>query len=450
MMFITGKQLSRRTLLRGAGAAIALPLLDAMTPAFAAPAAKVAPVRMGFSYVPNGIIMKDWTPSALGSGFEFPSTLKPLESFREHLFVLSGLDDHMGNELGDGAGDHARAGASFLTGVHCKKTSGADIHNGISVDQIAANAMGSQTRLPSLELGCEDSRTVGDCDSGYSCAYTNSLSWRGPTTPNPPEINPRLAFERLFGSVDPTLDPATRARRERYRKSILDLVGADTKRLAGTLGASDRRKMDEYLTAVREIEQRIQSAERDHREIPAHMEKPTGIPAVFQEYVRLMYDLQIVAFQTDMTRICTMVLAREGSMRVYPELGVPDPHHPLTHHRNNAEWIERVVRINKFHVEQFAYFLGKLKSTPDGDGTLLDNCMLMYGSGLGDGNRHTHENVPVLLAGKGGGRFKPGRHIRYASGTPLTNLYAAMLDPMGVRVETIGDSTGKLEHLSEL
>lgn len=450
MMFITRKHLSRRTVLKGAGAAIALPLLDAMTPALAAPGAHAAPVRLGFSYVPNGIIMKEWTPATLGAGFEFPGTLKPLEPFRDHLLVLSGLDDHNGNELGDGPGDHARAGASFLTGVHCKKTMGADIHNGISVDQIAANAVGSQTRLPSLEIGCEDSRTVGDCDSGYSCAYTNSLSWRGPTTPNPPEINPRLAFERLFGSADLTLDPATRARRERYRRSILDLVGADTRRLAGTLGPSDRRKMDEYLTAVREIEQRIQAAERDHREVTAHMEKPTGIPAAFQDYVRLMYDLQAIAFQADVTRIVTMVIAREGSLRVYPELGVPDPHHPLTHHRNNPEFIQRVVKINRFHVEQFAYFLGKLKSIPDGDGTLLDHCLLMYGSGLGDGNRHTHENLPILLAGTGGGRIQPGRHIRYAAGTPLTNLYASLLDPMGVRVETIGDSTGKLEHLTEL
>jgi hypothetical protein len=364
--------------------------------------------------------------------------------------VLSGLDDHNGNALGDGPGDHARAGASFLTGVHCRKTAGADIRAGVSADQIAAMKMASVTRLPSLELGCEDSRTVGNCDSGYSCAYTNSISWRSPTTPMPPELNPRLAFERLFGSADLSLDPATRARRAMNRRSILDLVREDTRKLVKTLGASDRRKIDEYLTAVREVERRIQKAEKDDRNLSPGIEKPAGIPVDFAEYLKLMYDLQVLAFQSDLTRVSTLMVGREGSMRVYPEIGIPDPHHPLTHHFNRADWIEKVTRINTFHVELFAYFLGRLKSIQESYGNLLDRSMIVYGSGLSDGNRHTHEDLPVLLAGRGDGTLKPGRHLAYGVKTPMTNLYLSLLDRMGVRPETIGDSTGKLEHLSDL
>lgn len=452
-MIITRKHLPRRTFLRGLGAAaIALPVLDAMTPALATTGSAVtkAPTRLSFVYVPNGIVMKDWTPQGTGTNFEFTRILKPLESMREDLFVLSGLEDHNGNALGDGPGDHARAGASFLTGVHCKKTAGADIQAGISADQIAAQAIGAKTRFPSLELGCEDSRTVGNCDSGYSCAYTNSLSWRTPTTPMPPEVNPRMAFERLFGTLDLSLDPATRTRRAEYRKSILDMVRDDTQNLIGTLGQADRRKIDEYLYAVREIEKRIASAEKDNTDVLPTIEKPAGIPITFHEYAKLMYDLQVMAFQTDLTRVTTLVMGREGSMRVYPEIGVPDPHHPLTHHRNNPEWIEKVAKINCLHTEMFAYYLKKLKDTPDGDGTLLDHSMIVYGSGLSDGNRHSHEDLPVLLAGGGGGSLKPGRHIAYKQGTPLTNLYLTLLDRMGVQPEMIGDSTGRLEHLADI
>jgi hypothetical protein len=451
-MIITRKYLPRRTFLKGMGTAIALPMLEAMAPALASisPATKKSPVRLAFVYVPNGIVMKDWTPSGIGQDFECTRILKPLESLREDLFVLSGLEDHNGNALGDGPGDHARAGASFLTGVHCKKTAGADLHAGVSVDQIAAQQIAAATRFPSIELGCEDSRTVGNCDSGYSCAYTNSISWRTPTTPMPPEINPRAAFERLFGTEDLSLDPKIRARRAQYRRSILDLVSADTRRLAGTLGPTDRRKMDEYLVAVREIEKRIESAERDNRGLTPGIEKPAGIPITFPDYATLMYDLQVVAFQADLTRVSTLMIGREGSMRVYPEIGIPDPHHPLTHHRNNPEWIEKVAQINRLHTELFAYFLRKLKSTQDGDGTLLDHSMIIYGSALSDGNRHTHENLPVLLAGRGDGSLKPGRHIAFKQGTPMTNLYLSLLDRMGVHPEKIGDSTGKIEHLSEL
>ncbi len=450
MSFLTRNHLSRRSFLYGAGAAIALPFLDAMTPAFGAVArAPKTPVRLVFCYVPNGIIMNDWTPKAVGTGYEMTRVLKPLEAYRNDFMVLSGLADHNGNELGDGPGDHARAGASFLTGVHCKKTSGADIRSGVSVDQIAARAFASETRFASLELGCEDSRTVGNCDSGYSCAYTNSVSWRSPTTPMPPETNPRAVFERLFGTEDFRLDAATRARRARYRKSILDMVREDTQSLVTHLGVSDRRKMDEYLTSVREIEVRIQAAESDTQTMPG-MAKPTGIPVAFADYITLMYDLQVVAFQTDLTRVSTLMIGREGSMRTYPEINISDSHHPLTHHRNNPEFIEKVTRINTFHTDLFGRFLGKLKATPEGDGTLLDHSMVVYGSGISDGNRHTHENLPILVAGRGDGQLKPGRHIAYENNTPVANLYTTLLDRAGVHPETFGDSTGKLVQLSQV
>src|SRR5262245_21402653 len=341
-MINTGKRLPRRTFLQGLGTVIALPMLDAMVPAFAHSRNMdlKAPVRMAFVYVPNGIVMNDWTPKAAGTAFEFTRILKPLEALRDEIFVLSNLDSHTGNALGDGPGDHARAGASFLTGVHCRKTAGADIRGGVSVDQIAAAKLAGATRFSSLELSCEDSRTVGDCDSGYSCAYTNSLSWRTPQTPMPPEVNPRAASERLFGTEDLSLDPQTRARRAKYRKSILDMVADDTRNLNKTLGPADRRKLDEYLFSVREIERRIESAEKEPRQIPAGIEKPApGIPFEFTDYVKLMCDLQVLAFQTDLTRVSTVMFGREGSNRVYTELGISDPHHPLTHHRNNPDWI---------------------------------------------------------------------------------------------------------------
>lgn len=451
MNFLTQQRLSRRTFLRGMGAAIALPMLDAMTPALAS-AGRVGtrPVRLVFTYVPNGVIMKDWTPGGIGKAYEITRILSPLKEFREDMLVLSGLADHNANELGDGPGDHARAGASFLTGVHCKKTSGSDIHNGISADQIAAQAFGSSTRFASLELGCEDSLTVGNCDSGYSCAYTNSISWRSPTTPMPPEVNPRLVFERLFGTEDFKLDPTTRARRLHYRTSILDMVRDDTQRLHGHLGQADRNKIDEYLTSVREIEVRIQNAERTNKVVTPEIEKPAGIPVTFGEYVSLMFDLQVEAFRTDLTRVTTMMIGREGSMRTYPEINVSDSHHPLTHHRNNPEFIEKVTQINHFHIDLFARFLGKLKATQDGDGTLLDNSLVVYGSGISDGNRHTHEDLPILVAGRGGGSVKPGRHLAYTSETPVANLYMTLLDRAGVHPGSIGDSTGRLVQLDAL
>jgi hypothetical protein len=468
-MIVTGRHLPRRTFLKGMGVAVALPVLDAMTPAFASASGRSfgeagsafasasgrrfgeagPPLRLAFTYVPNGITMADWTPEGRGAGFEFTRILKPLEPFREDTLVLSGLAHQNGTALGDGPGDHARAAASYLTGVHPRKTAGADIQNGISVDQIAAQHLAGSSRFPSIELGCDDSRTVGNCDSGYSCAYTNSLAWRGPATPMPPETNPRLVFERLFGDLDPSVPPETRARRLLYRRSILDLVRERASALMGDLGPSDRRKLDEYLSSIREIEQRIEKAERDLTGITPGIDRPTGVPAQYADYVNLMFDLQIVAFQTDSTRVVTMMMGREGSLRTYPEIGVPDPHHPLTHHRGNPEWIEKVTKVNALHMELFAGFVKKLKATPDGDGTLLDHAIVVYGSGLSDGNRHTHDDLPVLIAGHGGD-LRMGRHVTYAKDTPMTNLYVTLLDRMGVHTESLGDSTGELEQLVDL
>jgi len=431
------RPISRRTLLRGFGAAIALPALDAMLPAFAA-ATKPAR-RLVYIYVPNGIVMKQWTPAAEGAAFDLPRILQPLQTYRDNLLVLSGLTHNTGRPLGDGDGDHARAAATYLTGVHPKKTAGADIRAGISVDQIAAQKIGNTTKFSSLELACEDGRMVGACDTGYSCAYSNSISWRTPSTPLPPEINPRSVFERLFGAEDE--NPADRSKRLYYETSILDYVLDDARRLAGKLGPTDRRKIDEYLSAVREIEQRIELAEKDDQQSVPSMEKPEGYPAAFDEYVKLMFDLLLVAFQTDLTRVSTFMLAREGSTRTYREIGIPDAHHALTHHRGNPEWIEKVARINTYHVEQFGYFLGKLKSTPDGDGSLLDHTLLAYGSGLSDGNRHDHADLPVVIAGGGLG----GRHIRYAKETPMNNLHLSLLDRVGVPIDSLGDSNGELD-----
>jgi hypothetical protein len=448
-VIITGRHLPRRTFLKGLGVSLALPMLDAMTPALASAASKPSPTRLAFTYVPNGVTMEAWTPLEAGSGFTLPRIMKSLEPFRRQTLVLSGLAQVNANAINDGAGDHARAAACYLTGVHPKKTAGEDIHAGISVDQIAAQHIGADSRFPSIELGCDDSRTIGNCDSGYSCAYTNSLSWRSPTSPMPPETNPRLAFERLFGGLDAGVDPATRAARRRQRRSILDIVAERTSSLVVTLGPSDRRKVDEYLTSVREIERRIEIAERDTTEVTPDFEMPSGVPVLFGDYASLMFDMQAIAFQADLTRVSTLMMGREGSLRTYPEIGVPDPHHPLTHHRDNPEWIEKVTKVNVFHMDQFAKFVAKLASTPDGDGTLLDHTLIIYGSGIADGNKHTHENLPVLVVGGGGG-LVGGRHLVFEDETPMTNLYLTILDRIGVREDAIGDSTGKIEHLSEV
>ena len=444
-MIHTGKHLNRRTLLKGIGTAIALPMLDAMAPAFAAPARipKTA-TRMAFVYVPNGITMADWTPKIEGKNFEITRILKPLEAYREDMLVLTGLAHHTGE---GGNGDHARAGGTYLTGVRPKRTTGADVELGPSVDQLAAQAVGSQTRFASLELGCEATRTVGSCDAGYSCVYENSMSWRSATTPMPTEVNPRLVFERMYGSLDTNMDPATRSALEADRKSVLDRVNDRTHKLMGSLGPSDRHKIDEYLTALREIESRIQGVETKNSQAAPQMAKPDGIPESFPEHARLMQDLMVLAFQSDLTRVSTLMYAREGSNRVYPELGFTDSHHPITHHRYIPELVEKVTKINTHHVESFAYLIGRLKSIPDGDGTLLDHSMIVYGSSLSDGNRHAHVNLPTIVMGKGDGKIETGRHIVYPD-TPLTNLFLSLLDRIGADAEKLGDSTGKLARLT--
>lgn len=437
MNFVTRRHLDRRTVLRGAGVSIALPLLDSMSPAFASPAASKAPVRMIFGYVPNGVIMRDWTPKKEGVGFDLPRILEPLAPYREDMLVLSGLC----HRTGEGpAGDHARAGGTYLTGVRPKLTTSADVEVGISVDQVAARVIGSQTRLPSLELGCEATRMVGSCDAGYSCAYVNSMSWKSATTPNPPETNPRSVFERLYGSLDAGSDPKARA-------SVLDYVQARTVGLLATLGPEDRHKIDEYLTAIREIEQRIERAEERGAEALPPMDKPSGVPYGFVEHVRLMQDLLVVALQSGITRIATLIYAKEGSSRSYPELGFSDPHHPLTHHRDNEELMEKVARINRHHVEQFAYLVGRLKSIQEGDATLLDNSMVVYGSSISNGNIHSHRDLPVTMLGRAGGAIRPGRHVAYPE-TPMTNLFLTMLEHMGVPTEKLGDSESELRYLS--
>jgi hypothetical protein len=423
---------------------LALPLLDAMIPAFSRAATiSKAPCRMAFVYVPNGIIMNQWTPKTESETSKLPEALprilEPLAPYREDLMLLSGLTQNGGRALGDGPGDHGRAGANYLTAVHPRKTFGKDIQTGVSVDQIAAQRLGSKTRFASLELGCEQGIQGGNCDNGYSCAYSNSISWRTPSTPNPPEARPRAVFERLFGSADPAL--------RKHDRSVLDFVLEDANRLKGTLGGADRRKLDEYLSSVRDIETRIENVPA----APPPGHPPPSIPADFVEHSRLMFDLITLAFQTDMTRVVTLMLALEQSNRPYREIGISEAHHGLTHHRGDPEKIEKVAQINRFHVEQFAYLLGKLKSTPDGDGSLLDHVMVTYGSGLADGNRHDHHNLPTVLAGRGCGNIRPaGRHVRYPDETPMANLFVAMLDKMSVPVESVGDSTGKLGYLSGL
>ncbi len=450
-MLVTRKHLSRRALLRGMGTAVALPFLDSMVPAFAGPTLGTTfPNRLYFTYIPIGAIMEEWSPEGGEIDFRFKRILQPLTPFRNDLTVVGGLDHHTGYALGDGGGDHARAGACYLTGVHPKKTSGADIHAGVSVDQIIAAQNGNKTRFASLELGCEDTRVVGACDSGYSCAYQNSVSWRTPTSPMPPETNPRAVFERMFGTEDLSIPADVRARRAAARKSILDFVTEDTRKLENDLGPEDRRKIDEYLYAVREIEIRIENAEHEQRQFVPSIGKPAGVPVLFADYLKLMFDIQLLAMQADLTRTATFMVGREGSQRTYDEIGIPEPHHPLTHHRGNKESIEKVTQINTFHAQQFAYFLGKLKSTREGDGTLLDHSMVVYGSGIADGSQHTHENLPILVAGRGNGALKPGRNLTYAKGTPTTNLWLTLLDRMDVHPESIGDSTGRLEHLTNL
>ncbi len=434
-------RIGRRTLLKGLGCSIGLPLLDAMMPTTALASTAKAPVRMAFVFFPNGAIMPAWTPKDEGAKFEMPETLASLKDVRNDVTIISGLAQDNGRSKGDGPGDHARSAASFLTGAHPVKTSGGNIKCGMSVDQVAATYIGSQTRLPSLEIGTERGRDAGSCDSGYSCAYSNSISWKSETTPMAKEINPRQVFERLFGSPG---DRTAETRRNRVRRSVLDMVSEEAARLQKALGGTDRRKMDEYFTSVRELELRIARAEEASQEPPPEMDLPPGVPSDVQEHVRLMYDLMALAFQTDTTRIATFMLANEGSGRSYRNVGVNDGHHELSHHRNDAEKIEQLKKIDKFLADEFGRFVKKLKATPEAGGTLLDNCMILYGSGLSDGNRHRHDELPIVVAGKAGGTIKAGRHVRMAKETPMNNLFLSMLDRVGAKVDKLGDSSGRL------
>jgi Protein of unknown function (DUF1552) len=444
------RRLSRRTVLRGLGTAIALPWLEAMAPGAGpvTPSGALPPRarRMAFLYVPNGVHMTDWRPKQEGAGFMLSPTLEPLQPFRDELLVLTGLAQHNSEALGDGGGDHARALSCFLTGVHPLKTDGANIHVGTSVDQVAASRLGSQTRLPSLELGLERGGQSGNCDSGYSCAYSSNISWRSPTTPMAKEINPRSVFDRLFAGRGKTGSAADRQKRELYKKSILDFALEDAQQLRGRVGLSDRRKLDEYLTSLREIEQRISRAERSTGALPGGATRPAGIPKDFAEHAHLMFDLIALAFQTDTTRICTFMFANEGSSRPYPMIGVPEGHHDLSHHGNDPKKQAKLAKINRFHIELFAYLLGKLRGIREGDQSLLDASLIVYGSGISDGNAHNHDDLPVLLAGKGGGTIKPGRHVKY-SPQPLNNLYLSLLDRMDAPTDRLGDSTGRLAKL---
>ena len=445
-------QFPRRTFLKGLGTVIALPTLEAMLPparmlaARATEAAQSLPRRMAFIYIPNGANMEEWTPTSVGADYELPNILQPLQPLKNDFQVISGLAHDKARPHGDGPGDHARASATFLTGCQARKTKGADIKVGVSVDQIAAEKIGKSTRLPSLELSCDKGRTAGECDSGYSCAYQFNLSWKTASTPMPPEVDPRLVFDRLFSSGIDGGTEENRAKRDLYNKSILDFVTEDASRLRSKLGYTDRHKLDEYLTAVRELEQRIQQAEKFAATQPDFV-KPTGIPKQYEQHLRLMYDMMALAFQSDTTRIATFITAHDGDDRPYPFIGVSDGHHTLSHHQNDQAKKEKIAKINRFHTEQFAYFLNKLKSVKEGDGTLLDNCLIVYGGAIGDGNRHNHDNLPILLAGHGAGALNPGRHLKLDHETPMTNLYLSMLDRMGVPAQRVGDSTGKLEDV---
>jgi hypothetical protein len=399
---------------------------------------------MAFIYVPNGVHMPDWRPTEVGADFELPRALESLREFKSDLLVLTGLTADKARPNGDGAGDHARAMAAFLTGAQPRKTAGADIRLGVSVDQVAATRIGQQTRLSSLEIGCDASAAAGNCDSGYSCVYSSTISWRSSTTPMPKMINPRQIFERLFGNNT----DADRVRREQSRRSIIDFVREDAGTLQDSLGASDRRKLDEYFAAIRDIEQRIQRAATQPAVQVPNYATPAGVPNVYQDHIRILADLMVLAFQTDTTRICTFVFANEGSNKSYPFIEVREGHHDLSHHENNPAKQAKIASINRFHVSQLAYLLGKLKAVREGDGTLLDHCMVAYGSGNSDGNRHNHDDLPILLAGKAGRSITTGRHVRYRQNTPLNNLWLSMLDRMGSGVESLGDSTGRLSSLS--
>ena len=446
--------LHRRTFLRGLGAMMALPMLEAMLPArsmAAAAAAAKSPTRMAFLFVPNGAHMPDWTPLANGADYDLPYILQPLQAYKNELLVITGLAQDKGRSNNDGGGDHARSAGSWLTCSQPLKSEGSQIRVGISADQMAAHAIGDKTRFGSIELGLEAGRQGGKCDTGYSCAYSNNISWRNESTPMTREINPRLVFERLFSNAVSKEVSESQKRRELYKKSILDFVLEDAKALQSKVGGSDRQKLDEYLTSVREIEQRVVETEKAvasaNPSVTKGYEIPEGIPESYEEHARLMADMMVLAFQSDTTRVCTFMLANEGSNRSYRNIGIGDGHHSLSHHQGDHVKQMKIREINRFHIQQFAYLLERLRSIPEGDGTLLDHSMLVYGGGLGDGNRHNHDDLPILMAGRGNGTIQTGRHLNFAAETPMANLLVSMLHRMDAPVDSFGDSTGPLRGL---
>src|SRR5579871_4352595 len=447
-MFVTKKAISRRTILRGVGTAVALPLLDAMIPSFA-PAAATAPVRrFGVVYHPNGLIYDKWLPTGEGLKYELSPTLKALEPFKDQLNVITGLFSDQAEPLGDGGGDHSRACGSYLTGVHVKK-SDSIVENAISMDQIAAKAFERDTQLSSLQMTADENSLLGSCDLGYSCAYSSTLSWLTPTLPLMAENNPRVLFERMFGARDST-DARVRAARLEQDRSLLDSINDRVNQLQRKLGTDDNRKMNDYLAALRDVERRIQKAEeQSSKELP-DVAQPAGIPDNFDAHVRLLYDLQLLAYQADLTRVITFMYGREQTGRPYPQIGVPEPHHPLTHHQGMPDKMEKCCKIQRYHIKLFTDYLEKLRNTPDGDGSLLDHVILLFGSGISNSDRHTHGPLPTFLAGGGAGTLKGGRHLVYPEHTPLTNLQLTLLNKLGVPAEKLGDSNGQFKELSEL
>ena len=449
-MIVSRQAIPRRTLLRGIGATIALPLLDAMVPALTAVAQSPArPVRrFGVIYHPNGVIYENWLPKGVGREFELSPVLAPLAPFRDRLIVVTGLSSHQAEALGDGGGDHSRASGTYLTGVHVRK-SDSIVENGVSMDQIAARTFEKDTQLSSLQLTMDDNSLVGSCDVGYSCAYSSTLSWLTPTLPLMAENNPRVVFERLFGSSEST-DGRVRASRLRQDRSILDSVTARVRQLQRTLGPADNTKVNDYLESLRDVERRIQKAEEQSAREIIGVDQPAGVPDGFEPHVRLLYDLQLLAYRSDLTRVITFMYGREQGGRPYPQIGVPEPHHSLTHHQNDPVKMAKCTTIQTYHVRLFADYLEKLRATPDGEGSLLDHVILLYGSGISNSDRHTHGPLPTLLLGGGAGTITGGRHLVYPDDTPLTNLQLTLLDKMGVPAEKLGDSTGQFKELSEL
>ena len=447
-MFIKKMHLPRRAVLRGLSATLALPLLDSMVPAFTALAkTAAAPVRrLGVFYVPNGMSMPYWSPKQAGSLAQLPPTLRSLAEFKDRVLLCGGLDDEAANRV-TGGGDHARSAGTFLTCVPFKLTTGADVYASVSMDQIAAKELAKETQLASLELGIESNSMLGSCDAGASCAYTNTVAWRTPTTPLPIENDPRAVFERLFGTTGST-DPAARLARMQKDQSVLDAVSDALGDLGRVIGSGDQLKLDEYLAAVRDAERRIEMAERQNtRELPV-VDQPVGTPNDYGEHAKLMMDLLALAYQTDLTRVSTFMLAREVSALAYPEIGVSDSHHPLSHHQDKPKNLERLHRINEYHFQQFAHLVKTMAATPEGDGTMLDSTLFLYGTGISDSNTHFHDDLPVaLIAGKSTG-VTTGRYVRYPKGTPLANLYMTILEKMGFPVEKFGDGNGILKNLS--